>query len=106
MVHLSFLNRFWKISGCPALVPRLHELTAFRDLAEANRRVAEPLDQRGDRGSCALVIARQEYDPSSVRDDRIFSQDACGQVVEALHELSAGEEVSARDQFSASITRS
>lgn len=58
---------------CPALVPRLHELAAFRDLAEANRRMAEPLDQGGDRGSRALVIARPEYDLSSARDGRIFS---------------------------------
>src|SRR6476620_10462480 len=63
MVQLSFFEQVLEDQWCPALVPRLHELTAFRDLAEADRRVAESLHQGGDRGSRTLVIARQEYDP-------------------------------------------
>jgi len=46
--------------GRPDPVPCLHELTAFRDLAEINRRIGELLDQGGDRCGRAFIVARQE----------------------------------------------
>lgn len=60
---LLLLEQVLEDQGCPDPVPRLHELTAFRDLAEINRRIAELLDQGDDRCSRPFIVALQEYNP-------------------------------------------
>ena len=83
VVHRSLLllGQVLEDQGRPDPVPCLHELTAFRDLAEINRRIAELLDQGGDRCGRAFIVARQEYDPSSAVDGRVFREDAGRQMV-------------------------
>lgn len=46
VIHRSpqLLEQVLEDEGPPTLVPPLHELTAFRDLAETDRRIAELLD--------------------------------------------------------------
>ena len=48
------------------------------------------LDQGGDRCGCAFIVARQEYNPSSAVDGRVFRENAGRQMVERLDQSSAG----------------
>ena len=57
------LEQILKYQRRPLLVPRLHQLSAFCQPAQADRCIAEALDQRGNFADSAFIVPRQKNHP-------------------------------------------
>ena len=69
----------------------MHQRATLIEFSQLDGCESELFGQIRDGSGSVLVVARQKDDPVAALDDRIGSQGGRNQVIEAFHDLSAGE---------------
>src|SRR5580698_1138318 len=90
-VLLLLLEQILKDELTPGAAARVHQRATLVEFSQVDGCEPELFGQIRHGSDRILVVARQKDDPVAALDDRIGSQCGRNQVIEAFHDLSAGE---------------
>src|SRR5579872_878176 len=90
-VLLLLLEQILEDELTPCAAARVHQRATLVELSQLDGCEPELFGQGRHGSGRALVVTRQKDDPVAALDDRIGSQLGRTQVIEALHQLGAGE---------------
>src|SRR5580693_8516258 len=88
---LLLLEQILEDEPTPSLAACVHQRATLVELSQLDGCESELFGQIRHGSGRVLVVARQKDDPVAALDDRIGSQGGRNQVIEAFHDLSAGE---------------
>ena len=88
---LLLLEQILEDELTPSAAACVHQRATLVELSQLDGSEPELFGQIRHGSDRILIVARQKDDAMAAPDDRIGSQDGRNQVIETLHELSAGE---------------
>src|ERR1019366_1223999 len=88
---LLLLEQILEDELTPSAAACVHERATLIELSQLDGCEPELFGQIRHGSDRVLVVTRQKDDPVAALDNRIGSQGGCNQVIEAFHDLSAGE---------------
>src|ERR1700726_580776 len=88
---LLLLEQILEDELTPSAAACVHQRATLVELSQLDGCESELFGQSRHGSDRVLVVARQKGDPVAALDDRIGSQGGRNQVIEAFHDLTAGE---------------